>query len=595
MSAELAYKAIARKKLEQLHSRIPQEWQLSSQWIPAGMLSPEESVTVTNKYEAVNVMDVPRNCGLLKPKELQITERWDVKGLLHEIASGKLSAREVSEAFCKRAAISHQLTRCITEPLFEQALARASELDAHLKRTGKLIGPLHGLPISVKDSYDIKGFDSTTGLASLAFKPATENAPLVDLLFDLGAIIVAKTNIPQTLGALDSVNNLFGRTLNPLNLKLTPGGSSGGEAVLVAMRGSMIGIGTDIGGSIRIPAMCLGIYGFKPSVGRFPFGSPSNRAVAPKMRVGLQAVGGPIARSMEDIDVLMKEVVPRAELYGEDCIPGQWGASETPLLLAKPRKFTIGILPSDGRIQPLPPIANVLNEVAQALRNIPSVEVVEIPIPDALGDCQRVANDLMGLDGAGSMADLIEATAEPLIPWLQARFKRGTPKTLAQACAVQGRRAELERDMLKMWTLPPSSLRSPSPDSEPRARKVDAIIHPIAPHPVPEHDRYNAVGYTSSWVLLDYAAGAVPVRKFTEADLELGREMEGKILSSWDKRNRELWNSSTVDRRVYLDSPLSIQVITPKLHENDLFKAMSIIDSAVRGQPTRGSGQGSKL
>ncbi|EEH34306.2 acetamidase [Paracoccidioides lutzii Pb01] len=596
MSAELSYKAIARKKLEQLNSRIPQEWQLSSQWIPAGMLSPEESVMVTNKYEAVNVMDVPRNCGLLKPKELQITERLDVKGLLHEIASGKLSAREVSEAFCKRAAISHQLTRCITEPLFEQALARASELDAHLKRTGKLIGPLHGLPISVKDSYDIKGFDSTIGLVSLAFKPATENAPLVDLLFDLGAIIVAKTNIPQTLGALDSVNNLFGRTLNPLNLKLTPGGSSGGEAVLVAMRGSMIGIGTDIGGSIRIPAMCLGIYGFKPSVGRFPFGSPSSRASASKMRVGLQAVGGPIARSMGDIDVLMKEVVPRAELYGEDCIPGQWGASETPpLLLAKPRKFTIGILPSDGRIQPLPPIAKVLNEVAQTLRNIPGVEVVEIPIPDALGDCQRVANDLMGLDGAGSMADLIEATAEPLIPWLQTRFKRGTPKTLAQACAIQGRRAELEREMLKMWTLPLPSLRSSSPDIEPRARKVDAIIHPIAPHPVPEHDRYNAVGYTSSWVLLDYAAGAVPVRKFTEADLELGREMEGKILSSWDKRNRELWNSSTVDRRVYLDSPLSIQVITPKLHENDLFKAMSIIDSAVRGQSTRGSGKGSKL
>ncbi|KAG5288842.1 fatty-acid amide hydrolase [Histoplasma capsulatum G186AR] len=452
------------------------------------------------------------------------------------------------------------------------------------------MGPLHGLPISVKDTYDIKGIDSTTGLACLAFKPATENSPLVDLLLNLGAIIVAKTNIPQTLGALDSVNNLFGRTLNPLNRKLTPGGSSGGEGVLVAMRGSMIGFGTDIGGSIRIPAMCLGIYGFKPSTGRVPFGGQMSGSVPGKTRVNLQPVAGPIARSMSDIDVVMREIVPIAELYGEDCIPGQWGVSET-LSLTKPRKFTIGVLPSDGRIQPLPPIANVLNEVAQALRKVPGVEVVEVPIPKALGDCQRVANELMGLDGAGHMADLLESTSEPLIPWLQTRFKRGTPKTLAQAYATQGRRSEIEKEMMKMWTLSPPSTSG----FQSRVRRVDAIIHPIAPHPIPEHDRYNAVGYTSSWVLLDYAAGTVPVRKFTEADLEFGKEMDGKILSNWDKRNRELWNSNTVDRRVYLDSPLSIQVIAPRLHEYTLFEAMCIIDGAVRTQQTGSSGQGSKL
>ncbi|KKZ60309.1 hypothetical protein EMCG_04952 [[Emmonsia] crescens] len=591
MAAEPPYKAIARKKLEQHESCIPKEWRLSDQWIPAGMLSVEESVMVINKYDAVNVMDVPRKCGLLNAKELEITEKWDIKGLLQQIAAGKLSSREVSEAFCKRAAISHQLTRCLTEPLFDEALARASQLDAHFKRTGKTMGPLHGLPISFKDTYDIKGIDSTTGLVALAFKPAEANAPLVDLLLDLGAVIVAKTNIPQTLAALDSVNNLFGRTLNPLNLKLTPGGSSGGEGVLVAMRGSMIGLGTDIGGSIRIPAMCLGIYGFKPSTGRVPFGGQLGGGVPGKTRVGLQPVAGPIARSMADIDALMREIVPRAELYGEDCIPGQWGASETPRQLSKQRKFTIGVLPSDGRIQPLPPIAKVLNEVAQALRKVPGVEVVEIPIPDALGDCQRVANELMSLDGAGNMADLLESTSEPLIPWLQSRFKRGTPRTLAQAYASQGRRSGIEKEMMKMWTLSSSS----DSDSQSRVRKVDAIIHPIAPHPIPEHDRYNAVGYTSSWVLLDYAAGAVPVRKFTEADLELGKEMDGKILSNWDKRNRELWNSNTVDRRVYLDSPLSIQVITPRLHENDLFKAMSIIDDAVRNEQAKGNGQGAKL
>ncbi|EEP82166.1 predicted protein [Uncinocarpus reesii 1704] len=569
MSTEPAFKEIARQKLAQLDSKIPKEWRLPVHWIPAGMHSPEESVTNT-KYDAVNVMDIPRRCGLLSAKQLEITEGWDIKGLLGEVASGRLTVTEVCEAFCKRAAIAHQLTRCLAEPLFDSALKRASFLDTHFQRTGKLYGPLHGLVLSIKDTFDVQGVDSTTGLASLAFKPAKENAPLVNLLHALGAVIIAKTNVPQTVAALDSVNNLFGRTLNPLNRKLTPGGSSGGEGALVAMRGSMIGIGTDIGGSIRIPAMCNGVYGFKPSVGRVPFGGQDSASVPGRGRTSIQACAGPIARSMSDIDALMKEIVPRSELWGTDCIPGRW-ASETPVLAEDaPRKFTIGILHSDGRIPPLPPIAKLLNEVARKLHGFEGVEVVEVPVPKALGDCQSLANALMSVDGGHRMMDLLESTGETLIPWLQGKTKRGEPKSLGQLFELQARRTEIERAMMQMWTV----------GSNP-SRKIDAIIHPVAPHPVPELDRYNAVGYTSSWVLLDYPAGSMPVRNFTEADLELGEEMGSKVLTSWDKRNRELWSSNTVDRRVYLDSPLSIQVLTPKLHDYDLYHAMDLIDRAL--------------
>lgn len=430
----------------------------------------------------------------------------------------------------QRAAISHQLTRCLTEPLFDTAADRASFLDEHLQRTGKPIGPLHGLPVSVKDTFDIKGVDSTNGLAAMAFKPAKESAPLVDLLLSLGAIIITKTNIPQTLGALDSANNLFGRTLNPINRRLTAGGSTGGEGALVAMHGSMIGIGTDIGGSIRVPAMCNGLYGFKPSNGRVPFGGQDLGGIPGKQRAGLQSIAGPIARSMSDVDVLMREIVPRAELYGEDCFPGNWSSESPTQIQDKSRKFTVGVLRSDGRISPVPPIAKVLDEVVQALRKVDGIEVVEIPVPPELGECQTLANLLMAVDGGGVMMDLIEGMGEPLIPWLKNRTKRGTPKTLAQLYELQARRSEIEKALMKMWTVPGSD----------KTRRVDAIIHPVAPHPVPEIDRYNAVGYTSSFVLVDYPAGTLPVRNFTEADLELGKEMDSKILSSWDKRNREL-------------------------------------------------------
>lgn len=575
---EPAYKSIVGKKQAQLDARIPAEWRLPAKWIPAGMLTPEESVTNTTQYEAVNVMDVPKQCGLLSTKQLEITEKWDVKGLLGELAGGRLTAVEVCEAFCKRAAIAQQLTRCLTEPLFDDALNRASQLDAHFQRTGKTYGPLHGLPVSVKDSFDIKGVDSTIGFASLAFKPAKENAVLIDLLHSLGAIIITKTNIPQAFIALDSVNNVFGRTLNPLNRKLTAGGSTGGEGVLMAMRGSMIGIGTDIGGSIRIPAMCTGIYGFKPSAGRVPYGGQLAGQIPGKSQAGLQPVAGPIARSMRDIDTLMKEILPRAELWGEDCIPGVWQSESIPPSPSSPQKLTIGVLRSDGKVTPLPPISKILTEVSQTLQSTPNIEVIDLPVPPELGDCQSIANALMGIDGGSVTLDLLDQTSEPLIPWLKPRFKRGTkPGSLEQLFKLQARRAEIERAMMQLWTIPASG-------PEDKIRKIDAIIHPIAPHPVPELDRYNAVGYTSSWVLLDYPAGALPVRKFTEEDLELGREMDSPILSSWDKRNRQLWNSDTVDRRVYLDSPLSIQVITPKLHDYDLYRAMDIIDRALHGQ-----------
>lgn len=389
----------------------------------------------------------------------------------------------------------------------------------------------------MKDTFNIKGVDSSIGISALAFKPASANSPLVDLLESLGAIVIAKTNVPQTLATLDSCNHLFGRTLNPLNRQWTAGGSTGGEGVLVAMRGTMVGFGTDIGGSIRVPAMCQGIYGFKPSNGRVPYGGQQSGQLPGKGRMALQAVAGPLARSVADLGAVMAEILPRAELFDEDCIPGYWPtpASSVPAMLALPRNFTIGILKTDGLVTPLPPVARVIDEVAQLLRQTPGVEVVDITTPPAMSKCQGVAGRLMGVDDGSSMMDLIESMGESLIPWLQGRYGRGKALSVNQLAALHTQRSQLEKEMLKMWTLGMS-----------RERRVDAIICPVAPHPVPQMDRYNAVGYTSSFVLLDYPAGTVPVRRFVESDLDIGQEMNSPELGSWDKANRKLckcWNT----------------------------------------------------
>jgi Asp-tRNA(Asn)/Glu-tRNA(Gln) amidotransferase A subunit family amidase len=221
---------------------------------------------------------------LLDDRELQITGLYDATDLLAKLARREFSSLEVTTAFAKRAAIAQQLTSCLTETFFEEGIARAKQLDEHLEKTGTVVGPFHGLPISIKDSFSVEGIPTTIGFVDfLDHPPKTYNSSLVDVLLGAGAVLYVKTNVPQTMMTAESHNNVFGRTLNPYHLNLTAGGSSGGEGALVAMRGSLLGVGTDIAGSVRIPSICCGTVGFKPSVDRIPYGGQTSAGRAGSM------------------------------------------------------------------------------------------------------------------------------------------------------------------------------------------------------------------------------------------------------------------------------------------------------------------------
>lgn len=145
----------------------------------------------------------------------------------------------------------------MTEIFFEEAIENARALDRQRKENpNQPLRALEGIPISLKDSFCIVGKDSTIGMTCFVNKPATQDSALVKLLKSLGAILYCKTNVPQSLMTADSDNNVYGRTLNPHNTNLTAGGSTGGEGALIALRGSVLGVGTDIAGSIRIPSLC---------------------------------------------------------------------------------------------------------------------------------------------------------------------------------------------------------------------------------------------------------------------------------------------------------------------------------------------------
>ena len=553
------WQAISKRKKEEQWSRIPPEYRLKS--IPSDLTS---------------VLHVPRTCGLLTAEELAITEQYDATALAEAIRLRSLKSVDVARAFCKRAAIAHQLVRdrpvtidakrrqtnCLTEIFFDAALARAAELDAHMARHGTPVGPLHGVPVSLKDGFRVAGHDATIGYAALAFRPAPAHGPLPALLLRAGAVLYCKTNVPQTLMAIDPHNNLFGRTLNPANRRLTAGGSSGGEGALLALRGSALGVGTDVGGSIRIPAACNALYGVKPGVGRVPYAGQETGQPPGAHRLGVRPAAGPMARSLRDCELFLRAVASGSPWdVDADVVPGDWTSQGT---CCGPASAVIGVVRSDGLMAPLPPVQRAMDDTVRALRAA-GVRVVELDAAGLLRGCQSLANSLMSTDGYNASFDLLDATGEPPSPWLKDRIRRKAPIALKQARELQGRREALRQEFLRVWRH----------DGE----AVDAFVCPVAPHPVPPVDAWNGVSYTSAFNLLDLPAGVLPVRAVTEADLVV-EVPDTKPIGSWDARNRELWTK--VDRRVYLGSMLSVQVVAPALQERRLLGAMAIVDDALR-------------
>lgn len=169
-----------------------------------------------------------------------------VSQIVANVQGGSLSPSDVLEAYAKKALKAHTATNCLTEILIPKAEEWAKTCDTQ--------GPLAGMPVSLKDTSAIPGFDSCIGYSAWAGKPQQKESALVRLLRDAGAVPFVKTNVPITLLSLECSNDVFGTTTNVWNKKYTPGGSTGGEGTLLAYGGSRLGIGTDVAGSVRAPA-----------------------------------------------------------------------------------------------------------------------------------------------------------------------------------------------------------------------------------------------------------------------------------------------------------------------------------------------------
>lgn len=216
------------------------------------------------------------------------------------IAAREVSSREVVDAHLARIEAINPTVNAITVVLAEQARAAADVADASAP-----IGPLHGVPFTVKENIDLLGTPTTGGLAVAADAYPTATAPIVERMLAAGAIPIGRTNMPELGLRIDTSNSLRGRTGNAWDPSLTPGGSSGGEGSAIGSRLSPLGLGNDIGGSLRAPAFCNGVVGMRPTMHRVPDAAsvpPVDGALCGQM----MATDGPMARTVADVRLALE-------------------------------------------------------------------------------------------------------------------------------------------------------------------------------------------------------------------------------------------------------------------------------------------------
>lgn len=227
--------------------------------------------------------------------------------LVDALRHRRVSSRELLDLYLRRIERHNRAINAVVSFDIERARARADAADAALAR-GEVWGPLHGIPMTLKDTYEVAGLRTTAGAPQYAAHVPDRDSEVARRLQQAGAVIFAKTNVPYLAGDLQTYNEIFGTTNNPWDLTRTPGGSSGGAAAAVAAGLTSCEVGSDIGGSIRVPSNFCGVFGHKPS-----WGVVSSRGHVPGAPGTLAEpdinVCGPIARSAADLALLMSVLV----------------------------------------------------------------------------------------------------------------------------------------------------------------------------------------------------------------------------------------------------------------------------------------------
>jgi fatty acid amide hydrolase len=459
----------------------------------------------------------------------------------------------------------------------DDALLEAKAWDEK-RAAGEDVPALAGIPITIKESLDLPGSDATMGCSSrIGVKPSTE-AVLVKTLRAAGAVVLGKTNIPQLLLAQETDSFVYGLCKNPWHLGHSPGGSSGGEAAAIATGMSPWGIGTDIGGSIRIPAHFCGIAGMKPTVDRWS--TRGSNGAYPGQEV-VRGQTGPMARTVDDLKLMMRAVDPASHALLDPRV--------APVPLGDPdaidvAKLRVGVYVDDGFLPAAPSQVRAVAIAKQALQDA-GAEVVEYR-PDRSADLVYLWMAAISADGARTMKGVLdgEKWIQPLAASAKIlKLPAAGRAALKMALGLMGedKLARLigtlgEKRVQQYWdiTYERTKMRRAEFDAW-AAQGLDAVLLPA--HSVPAMPHYTSgdftlgLSYAFRYTFLNFPAGIVPVTRVQQADADAISAGGDRV----EKKQAEIEKSA-------VGLPSGVQLVARPFREDLVLALLAAVEARVR-------------
>ncbi len=434
--------------------------------------------------------------------ELSATE------IVKKIKSRELSATQVAQAFLQRIAKVNPHLNAIHPFSSERVLREAQQADEMLN-TGKEVGKLHGLPITIKDTCHVNGFKCSKGFPGLYKAESTYDATVVARLKNEGAIILGVTNTPELLLSYETDNSIYGRTSNPYDLKRTPGGSSGGEAAIICSGGSPTGIGSDAGGSIRQPAHYSGICGHKPTQGLVPMTGnvPSDGAGIVTQILTM----GPMSRYAEDLTLIM-DIISGPDQKDPHCSPVEFQDPAS----VEIGKMRIAYFYNCASIKPSSETIETINTVICALEG--SVASISEAYPEPINNIYKLHWEtfMLGGDGGALLKELYASTNQTEPSNLAQEFINRAGNCQLSAKELRQRLIEVEEYRYNMMAF---------------MQDYDLIISPAATTPARRHGETHShiqdFSYLTAHNLTGWPATVVPCGRSNDG-LPIGIQIAAK-------------------------------------------------------------------
>ncbi|XP_069088850.1 vitamin D3 hydroxylase-associated protein-like isoform X1 [Pleurodeles waltl] len=470
------------------------------------------------------------------PQEAESILSLSLSQLADKLKNGSLSPESVLYTYIEKALEVHKEVNCLTD-----FLPDCETLLQEVKKQ-KDKGLLYCVPISIKDDVGYKGHDSHVGLVHFLGKPASEDSVIVQVLKKQGAIPFVKTNLPQSMINYDCSNSIFGQTLNPRNHKKTPGGSSGGEGALIAAGGSVLGVGSDVIGSIRLPCSFCGICGFKPTGYRLSTVGFETPVRGMKTAVSMS---GPMARDVDSLVLFMKATLNEDMFNLDPSVPPLPFKDE---IYSSKKPLRIGYYDSDGYFLP-PPSARRAVQETKALLEAAGHELIPFVPPRIEYALNELCIRGFFADGAATLSEKFDA--DIIDPHLQQQLTFWKIPTLAKKimaffmkpmyprianhlnahCGVGSVKGywkhrtaiqEYSKEFVKEW----------------RKLNLDVLLCPMlspAFNVGSPGKLFAGFCFTMLYNVLNFPAGVLPVTTVTSEDEEELKHYKGYFDDLWDK------------------------------------------------------------